>query len=74
VGHQRVYDLNGLRTDLTASGFTPQEEFGYQLKTVPNAMMAGWPEELLAALIDISAEIPPAMLANIAVRATRSST
>jgi SAM-dependent methyltransferase len=72
VGHQRVYDLAGLRADLAAAGFTTEDEFGYQLKTVPNAMMADWPEDLLASLIDISEEIPPAMLANIGVRATRA--
>jgi SAM-dependent methyltransferase len=71
VGHQRVYDLAGLRSDLSEAGFTPVEEFGYQLKTVPNAMMADWPQELLSALVEISGEIPPAMLANIGVRATR---
>jgi 2-polyprenyl-3-methyl-5-hydroxy-6-metoxy-1,4-benzoquinol methylase len=71
VGHQRVYDLEGLRGDLAAAGFSAEEEFGYQLKTVSNAMMADWPVELLAALIDISGEIAPAMLANIGVRATR---
>jgi SAM-dependent methyltransferase len=72
VGHQRVYDLERLRADLAAAGFEPREEFGYQLKTVPNAMMADWPHGLLAALVEISEEIPPAMLANIGVRATRA--
>jgi 2-polyprenyl-3-methyl-5-hydroxy-6-metoxy-1,4-benzoquinol methylase len=72
VGHQRVYSLERLRADLAGAGFTAVEEFGYQLKTVPNSMMADWPRELLAALIEISEEIPPAMLANIAIRATRS--
>jgi len=72
VGHQRVYDLLGLRADLASAGFAVEEEFGYQLKTVPNSMMADWPESLLAALVDISGEIPPAMLANIGVRATRA--
>ena len=71
VGHQRVYDLAGLRRHLEAAGFQPEEEFGYQLKTVPNSMMAGWPESLLASLVDISEELPPAQLANIGVRATR---
>ncbi len=70
VGHQRVYDLACLRADLSKAGFTSEEEFGYQLKTVPNSMMEGWPEELLAALVEISEEIPPAMLANIGIRAT----
>jgi SAM-dependent methyltransferase len=72
VGHQRVYDLARLRADLTAAGFTPVEEFGYQLKVVPNAMMSDWPENLLSALVTISDELPPAMLANIAIRATRT--
>jgi 2-polyprenyl-3-methyl-5-hydroxy-6-metoxy-1,4-benzoquinol methylase len=72
VGHQRVYDLDRLRADLAQAGFTAREEFGYQLKTVPNSMMAEWPEELVAALVEISEEIPPAMLANIGIRATRS--
>jgi 2-polyprenyl-3-methyl-5-hydroxy-6-metoxy-1,4-benzoquinol methylase len=72
VGHQRVYDLRRLRADLSAAGFQTEEEFGYQLKTVPNAMMADWPEGLLSALVDISGEVPPAMLANIGVRARRA--
>jgi SAM-dependent methyltransferase len=71
VGHQRVYDLAGLRADLASAGFEAEEEFGYQLKTVPNAMMTGWPEGLLTALVEISGEIPPAMLANIGIRARR---
>ena len=71
VGHQRVYDFDGLAGDLARAGFSVQEQFGYQLKTVPNSMMADWPQDLLAALIDISDELPPAMLANIGVRATR---
>ena len=71
VGHQRVYDLTGLTADLAAAGFAANAEFGYQLKVVPNAMMADWPQALLAALVDISGEIPPAMLANIGIRATR---
>ncbi len=71
VGHRRVYDFDGLAGDLARAGFSVQEQFGYQLKTVPNSMMADWPQDLLAALIDISEELPPAMLANIGVRATR---
>jgi SAM-dependent methyltransferase len=69
VGHLRVFDFAGLTADLSEAGFTVTEQFGYQLKTVPNSMMLDWPDTLIAALIDISPEIPPAMLANIAVRA-----
>jgi SAM-dependent methyltransferase len=70
VGHQRVYDLEGLAADLGSAGFVVQEQFGYQLKTTPNSMMVDWPHDLLAALVDISEELPPSMLANIGVRAT----
>ncbi|SOD71842.1 methyltransferase family protein [Jatrophihabitans sp. GAS493] len=69
VGHLRVFDFDMLGRDLNAAGFSVTEQFGYQLKTVPNSMMLDWPQELIAALIDISPEIPPAMLANIGVRA-----
>jgi SAM-dependent methyltransferase len=72
VGHLRVYDLKSLGADLAAAGLVVDHEFGYQLKTVPNSMMLGWPRELIAALIDISPEIPPSMLANIGVRAVRA--
>ncbi|MCW3014141.1 MAG: methyltransferase type 12 [Solirubrobacterales bacterium] len=72
VGHQRVYDLARLRADLDAAGFATTEEFGYQLKTVPNGMMGDWPPELHTALVQISAELEPAMLANIGVRAVRA--
>lgn len=69
VGHQRVYDLPRLQADLAAAGFTPTESFGYQLKTVPNGMMGDWPAELHTALVDISEELAPELLANIGVRA-----
>jgi SAM-dependent methyltransferase len=72
VGHQRVYDLAGLRADLAAAGFAVEEEFGYQLKTVPNGMMGDWPMGLHEALVDISPELEPDLLANIGVRAVRS--
>lgn len=69
VGHLRVFDFTTLGAALQEAGFGVEEQFGYQLKTVPNSMMLDWPESLVAALVDISPEIPPAMLANIGVRA-----
>jgi SAM-dependent methyltransferase len=72
VGHQRVYDLGTLRADLEAAGFTVEDEFGYQLKTVPNGMMGDWPMDLHEALNDISEELAPDLLANIGVRAVRA--
>jgi 2-polyprenyl-3-methyl-5-hydroxy-6-metoxy-1,4-benzoquinol methylase len=73
VGHLRVFDFATLTADLAEAGFDVTEQFGYQLKTVPNSMMLDWPDTLIAALIDISPEIPPAMLANIGVRAVAPS-
>ncbi|MCW3039182.1 MAG: hypothetical protein JWM31_1087 [Solirubrobacterales bacterium] len=72
VGHQRVYDFERLTGDLHAAGFTVQEQFGYQLKTVANGMMNDWPMDLHGALVDISEELDPDLLANIGVRAVRS--
>lgn len=73
VGHQRVYTLDTLAADLAQAGLRVEEEFGYQLKTVPNSMMDGYPPALLEALVTISDEIPPRMLANIGVRAVREA-
>lgn len=73
VGHQRVYTLDSLAADLATAGLRVDEEFGYQLKTVPNSMMDGYPPELLRALVTISDEIPPRMLANIGIRALKEA-
>ncbi|WP_354698444.1 Trans-aconitate 2-methyltransferase [Paraconexibacter sp. AEG42_29] len=72
VGHQRVYDLATLWSDLAQASFHVEEEFGYQLKTVPNGMMGDWPMDLHAALVDVSPELAPDLLANIGVRAVRA--
>jgi SAM-dependent methyltransferase len=69
VGHLRVYDLDGVGADLAAAGFEVREELGFTLKTLPNAMMLDWPPALLDAITEISPELPPAMCANIGVRA-----
>lgn len=71
VGHRRVYALDGLVADLEAAGFDVTDDFGWFLKTVPNAMMLDWPSELIEALTTISEEIPTRLLANIAVVAER---
>ena len=69
VGHRRVYGLDTLGADLAAAGFVVREEFGFTLKTVPNAMMLDWPPDLMDALTRISPELPAGLLANIGVRA-----
>ena len=49
------------------------EEFGFTLKTVPNAMMLDWPPDLMDALTGISPDLPPGLLANIGVRAVAAA-
>ena len=72
VGHQRVYDLEGLHTDLLAGGFVPEHDFGYFVKPLSNGQMLEWPRELLEGFNRLSAVVPPWLLANIGVRARRS--
>jgi len=67
VGHRRVYDLAGLSADVEAAGFGVTDHFGWFVKVVPNAMMAGWPPALIEALTTISGELPTRLLANMAV-------
>lgn len=67
LGHQRVYTLDQLRDDVEASGLRVVDELGWFVKTVPNSMMLEYDERLLRALFDVSDELPPRMLANIAV-------
>ncbi len=69
VGHQRVYDLDRLTADLDAAGYDVDFDFGYLLKTVPNAMMLDYPSDMVTALNTISTKIDSRDLANIGVRA-----
>ena len=71
VGHLRVYSLDDLEADLAAAGLAPRERFGHQLKTLPNAMMLDWPAALHEAMNAISPDLPPQVLANVGVVATR---
>lgn len=71
VGHQRVYTTAGLAADLEAAGLVVEAELGWFLKVVPNSMMLDWPAGLLEALNDVSAELDPRLLANIAVVARK---
>ena len=71
VGHQRVYDLDGLTADVEAAGFAVRDHFGWFLKTVPNSMMLEWPPALIEALTTISEELDTRLLANMAVVAER---
>jgi len=69
VGHQRVYDLDGLEADLHEAGFEPFERRGFFLKTLPNSMMLDHKPELIQALNLLGDKLPADMTANLAVRA-----
>lgn len=69
VGHQRVYDLFGLESDLRKAGFEPFERRGFFVKTLPNSMMLKYKPELIRALNLLGDQLPIEMTANIAVRA-----
>lgn len=69
VGHQRVYSFNSLENDLSSAGFDCIERKGFFLKLLPNSMMLEFSPELIDGLNRISDNLPPNLLANIAVRA-----
>ena len=69
VGHQRVYDIAGIESDLRAAGFEPFQRKGFFLKTLPNSMMLEHKPELITALNMLGDQLPVEMTANIAVRA-----
>ncbi len=71
VGHQRVYDLAGLRAELSAAGLHVVSDFGYFVKPLANSQMIGWSREVLDGLNGISDQVPTDLLANIGVVATR---
>lgn len=65
VGHQRVYDLEWLRRDLTSAGFEVTGEFGYFLKPLSNRQMLEWPTELLDGFNRVATQVPADLCANI---------
>ena len=71
VGHQRVYSLSELKRDIETAGLETTGATGFQLKVLPNSMMLNYSAELINAFNVISAQLPPEILANIAVTAVR---
>lgn len=65
VGHQRVYSLDTLQSDVEAAGFRVSERKGFFFKPLPNGMMTEFSEELIWAMNRISDDMPAEMLANI---------
>ena len=64
-----MYGLDTLGADLEGAGFRVEERFGFTLKTVPNSMMLTGRRRCSTRSREISPELPPAMCANIGIRA-----
>lgn len=71
VGHQRVYSLKILEDHIRQSNLHPINSMGFFLKILPNSMMLDYSHELLVGLNVISNSLPPDMMANIAIIATK---
>jgi hypothetical protein len=74
VGHQRVYSLNELRSDIEAAGMKLDSTRGFFFKPLPNSMMLEFSPELIDAMNRIATDMPPEWLANLAVTATTEGT
>ena len=72
VGHQRVYDLKGVRADVCNAGFVIVEERGFVLKVLPNTLQKTMSPKLLEAFHTISDQIPIDLLANIGLAIRRT--
>jgi 2-polyprenyl-3-methyl-5-hydroxy-6-metoxy-1,4-benzoquinol methylase len=71
VGHQRVYDLAGLSSELEQAGLEIVSDFGYFVKCLSNSQMLGWSRAVLDGLNAISTQVPADICANIGVVARR---
>lgn len=71
VGHQRVFDPSGLHDCAVDAGLAVERDFGFGLKTLPYSMMEGWSDELIRACVQVSPEVPSALLGNIGLIARK---
>jgi len=69
AGHQRVYDIESLKSHFNQSPFIITDLGGYNLKLVSLAQMEDWSDELLNAIFEVSQDFPPDICSNIWVKA-----
>ncbi len=65
VGHQRVYSLKSLVSEVEGAGYSVVSTKGFFLKVIPNSLMINFPINLITALNSISPVIEDNLLANI---------
>jgi len=71
VGHQRVYDMSTLLSQVASAGLRVQERRGFVLKFTSNAQQSTFTPEFLDACHSISPLLPPELLANIGLLLTK---
>lgn len=71
VGHQRVYSLYTLKEDVKEAGFISLNARGFAFKPLPNSMMIDFDQKLIEAMNTISDIMPPQMMANLGLVATK---
>jgi SAM-dependent methyltransferase len=67
IGHQRVYDMDRLKSDVTKAGFVVLEAGGFNLKLVSQAQMLDWSDALHEAIYRVSRHCSPEVCSNIFV-------
>jgi 2-polyprenyl-3-methyl-5-hydroxy-6-metoxy-1,4-benzoquinol methylase len=67
VGHQRVYDMDGLTREVEEAGFQIVDQKGFLLKVLPNSMLKDMPPALVDALYAISDQLDVRYLADMGV-------
>lgn len=65
LGHRRVYNVENLKTDILAAGYSHVDIRGYLLKVVPNRMMKDWNTDLLDAMFHVSQTLPVEICADL---------
>ncbi|HMP73357.1 MAG TPA: class I SAM-dependent methyltransferase [Kiritimatiellia bacterium] len=73
VGHQRVYDLTMLRNHVMEAGYKIILERGFMIKTVSNAQMAEYSDDLIKAFVDLSDHLPARWMNNLGMVIERPS-
>lgn len=65
VGHQRVYSLESLTSDLANAGFEVLSHRGFFVKTLSNAQLTQLSASVLTGLLQLSDTLPTELCANI---------
>lgn len=65
VGHQRVYSLSSLKTDINKAGLVLTESRGFFLKPFSNSQLLPFGTDIIESLLKVSDDLPVEICANI---------